>query len=86
MADGFFPLGVTHDELAPLVDTVRLSAAEAGRDPASVEITVQGIGTAGEEARAEVKALEERGVTRVLIPAVLFGVEPAGKLVLTART
>ena len=30
--------------------------------------------TTGEEARAEVEALQELGVTRVLIPAVLFGV------------
>jgi probable F420-dependent oxidoreductase len=82
IAEGFFPLGVNHDELAALVDTVRRSAADAGRDPASVEITAQGVRTASEEARAEVRALEERGVTRVVIPAVLFGAEPTGALAL----
>ena len=42
-------------------------------------MTVQCTATGGEEARAEVKALQELGATRILIPAVLFGadLEPA---------
>ena len=38
-------------------------------------MTVQCTAIGGEEARAEVQALQELGVTRVLIPAVLFGAD-----------
>ncbi len=73
MAEGFFPYGVGHDQLPPLLDLMRRSAEEAGRNPAAIEITMQGVRTTGEEARAEARALQELAVTRVVVPAVLFG-------------
>lgn len=73
IGDGFFPLGLTRDELPPILDVVRRSAEEAGRDPDSIELSIQCNTTAGNEALAEARALRELGVTRVLIPAVLFG-------------
>jgi alkanesulfonate monooxygenase SsuD/methylene tetrahydromethanopterin reductase-like flavin-dependent oxidoreductase (luciferase family) len=73
IGDGFFPFGVGPDEMPPLLDLVRSSAEEAGRDPEALEITVQCNATDGEEARGEVEALQELGATRILVPAVLFG-------------
>jgi probable F420-dependent oxidoreductase len=72
IGDGFFPFGVTRDEIVSLTEVMRRSADEVGRDPASIEVTVQCNVTAGEEALAEVTALEQLGATRVIIPAVMF--------------
>ncbi len=72
IGDGFFPFGVTRDEMVSLMNIMRQSADEAGRDPATIEVTVQCNVTAGEEALAEVSALERLGAARVIIPAVMF--------------
>jgi probable F420-dependent oxidoreductase len=73
IGDGFFPFGVTRDELPSLLQAMRCSAQEAGRDPASIELSIQGHVTIGDGALAEVRALHELGATRVVIQAVLFG-------------
>jgi probable F420-dependent oxidoreductase len=73
IADGFFPFGVSPGELPPLIDILRRSAVEAGRDPTTLEVTVQCNATGGQEALTEVKALEALGATRILVPSVLFG-------------
>jgi len=73
IGDGFFPFGVSPDELPALIDIVRASAEEAGRDPTTLEVTVQANATSGDDALTEVMALQELGATRILIPAVLFG-------------
>ncbi len=75
IGDGFFPLGVSPEELAPLVDLIRTSAEESGRDPAAIEVTMQCNATGAEGATVAVEALQRIGVTRVLIPAVLFGAD-----------
>ena len=80
MGDGFFPFGVSHDELPSLIDLVRRSAEEAGRDPAAIEISVQSIQTDPEQALAEVALLHQLGATRVLLPAAMFKSDPAGLL------
>jgi probable F420-dependent oxidoreductase len=72
IGDGFFPFGVTRDEMSSLVDVMRQSAIEAGRDPTSIEVTVQGNVTTGEEAVAEAAALQQLGATRVIVPGALF--------------
>jgi probable F420-dependent oxidoreductase len=73
IGDGFFPFGVSADKLPPLIDIARTSAEEAGRDPTALEVTVQSNATGGEQAVAEVSALQKIGATRILIPAMLFG-------------
>jgi probable F420-dependent oxidoreductase len=73
IGDGFFPLGVSPEELPPLLDLIRTSAEEAGRDPAAIEVTMQCNAISGEEAVTAVEALQKIGVTRILIPAGLFG-------------
>ena len=75
IGDGFFPLGVQPDELSGLVALVHTSAEEAGRDPRAIEVTVQVTATAGEDAVAEVRALQDLGADRILVPAVLFGAD-----------
>jgi probable F420-dependent oxidoreductase len=73
IGDGYFPFGVSVDELPPLFDVVRRSAELAGRDPAAIELTVQCSSTAAEAALADAKRLRQLGATRIVIPAVLFG-------------
>jgi probable F420-dependent oxidoreductase len=75
LGDGFFPFGVTHDELPALIDLVRRSANEAGRDPDTIEISVQSILTDPEKARTEAGVLQQLGATRVVIPAAMFKVD-----------
>jgi alkanesulfonate monooxygenase SsuD/methylene tetrahydromethanopterin reductase-like flavin-dependent oxidoreductase (luciferase family) len=38
--DGFYPLGVEVDDLAPLLKTMRAAAEQAGRDADTIELTV----------------------------------------------
>ncbi len=75
IGDGFFPLGVGIEELPPLIDLIRASADQAGRDPGAIEVTMQCTAVNGDEAVAAVQALQEVGVDRVLIPSVLFGAD-----------
>ncbi len=80
IGDGFFPFGVTRSEAPALLDVVRQSAQEAGRDPSSLEVTMDSFVTNGEEAVNEVKTLEALGASRILIPAGMFGSDPAPAL------
>ena len=73
IGDGFFPFGVDRDQLPHLVEVMRQSAEEAGRDPGSIELSVQCLATSGEEGLAAAKDLEGIGATRIVIPTVLFG-------------
>jgi probable F420-dependent oxidoreductase len=72
IGDGFFPFGVTRDKVPALVDIVQRAADEAGRDPSSIELTIDSNLAAGEEAFSDVMALKAMGATRVLVPAALF--------------
>ena len=63
-----------------MIDIVRTSAEEAGRDPTTIEVTVQCNATGGPDVLAEVHALQEIGATRILVPAVLFGSDPQPSL------
>lgn len=80
IGDGFFPFGVNRQDVPPLLEVVRRSAEAAGRDPSSVEVTMDSYQSRGEEAVADVKALEAVGASRVLVPAGLFGADPEGGL------
>jgi probable F420-dependent oxidoreductase len=74
IGDGFFPGRGSHEELAELIGIVRKSAEEAGRDPDAIEISAGGNGALGSGALAEVEALRELGVHRVMIPPLAFDV------------
>jgi len=64
LADGFFPLACQGERLEELVAIVRRSAADAGRDPAIIEMTVDAPRT---DADAETQM--RLGVTRVVVNA-----------------
>ena len=60
LGDGYFPARGASDEL---LGEMRRAAVEAGRDPASIEITVS-----APAEPAEIEALARRGVRRVAVP------------------
>ena len=62
LGDGFYPLGVPAAELGALLDIMRASAADAGRDPDAVEVT-----TASPRDADEARALADLGVSRFLL-------------------
>ena len=66
LGDGFFPARATPDDLGPLLDVVRSSATEAGRDPAAIEITAGSV-TDLDTARR----FEELGADRLMCPLML---------------
>jgi probable F420-dependent oxidoreductase len=80
LGDGFFPFGVSRGEVPALLETVRQAAREAGRDPSSIEVTMDSFVTNGDEALADVNELQALGVSRILIPAGMFGSDPAPAL------
>lgn len=71
LGDGFFPGKGNLDELSRSFDLVRSTAKEHGRDPDAIELTAGGA-TIGGGAVDAIKALEEIGVDRVVVPAFAF--------------
>jgi probable F420-dependent oxidoreductase len=71
LGDGFFP---AKGDLPALIDEMRSAAAEAGRDPASIEVTWSGASVlgGGEAAVDEVGRLAEQGVTRLILPPLAY--------------
>ena len=63
LGDEFFPGVAGFDRLGGLIEIMRASAAEAGRDPGAIGITAAGAADAD-----DVRRLAELGVTRVVIP------------------
>lgn len=63
LGDGYFPAGGTADSVIELIELARNTAAEHGRNPDELEITVG----AGENPEA-MKRLADAGVTRMLVP------------------
>ncbi|MGI9578055.1 MAG: LLM class F420-dependent oxidoreductase [Microthrixaceae bacterium] len=80
LGDGFFPASGTHEQLRDLFDIVRSTAEDQGRDPDGIELTTGGNGAIGERALAEVEALAELGVERVVLPSFLFWGHPTEDL------
>ncbi len=77
LGDGFFP---GEGDLGTLVDIVRQTAADAGRDPEAIEVTSGSIGVMGDDPVGAVEELKAQGVDRVVIPAFLFLGEPREQL------
>lgn len=63
--DGLQPLGVAGDDLAPLVDLMRRSAEDAGRDPDALELTLGHLVGRIDADRAE--RLAAQGADRVVL-------------------
>lgn len=75
--DGFFP---GRGDIRELVDIVRQTAADAGRDPADIEITYGSGDVVGAGAVEAVAELAEIGVDRCIVPSFLFLDDPAASL------
>ena len=65
LGDGFQPLGVAGSELATLVEVMRVSAEEAGRDPDSLELSLGHLVTKVDAERAG--RLAEMGADRLVL-------------------
>ena len=70
LGDGFFPGARDPESLGGLLDTMRASARDAGRDPDAIEITAGG----GLDLDS-VKHLADLGVTRYVIPPLGFDLD-----------
>ena len=69
LGDGFFP---GKGDLAELVDVMRQTAADAGRDPEAIEVTSWSPGLFGDDPVGAVEELAAQGVDRTILPAFLF--------------
>ena len=83
LGDGFFPGRGSHEDLAALLEVMRATAVEHGRDPDAIEITAGGNGALGSKELDEVKALSDLGVSRVIVPPLAF--DPEGQRTAFAR-
>lgn len=72
LGDGFFPGRGSVDELAELIDVTRQTAADAGRDPTSIEITAGHPGLFGPDPVGAAQELASIGVARTIIPAFVL--------------
>lgn len=73
IGDGFFP---GEGEIDDLLETMRRSAEEAGRDPADIEVTYTHPGLWGDDPLATVERMAAKGVHRMGIPAFVFALAP----------
>ncbi|QYG95080.1 LLM class F420-dependent oxidoreductase [Iamia sp. SCSIO 61187] len=69
LGDGYFP---GKGDLPTLIDIVRQTAADAGRDPEAIEITAGSAGILGEDPVGAVQELADQGVDRVVVPSFAF--------------
>ncbi len=70
LGDGFFPGRAQTEELEPLLETMRASAADAGRDPDKIEVTAGGVFDL-----EGVKRFADMGVDHIVIPPLGFDLE-----------
>jgi probable F420-dependent oxidoreductase len=75
LGDGWFPIGLRHDEFAGQHDAVHAAAREAGRDPGSIEITYS-----GSSKPDTVKRYADLGVSRWVVAAWADDLESSKRL------
>lgn len=69
LGDGFFP---AKGDVPALVEVMRQTAADAGRDPASIVVTSGSAGVFGDDPLGAVQELADQGVDRCVVPAFAF--------------
>lgn len=69
IGDGFFPGSGSIDELASLVPIMRGAAADAGRDPDSIEFIAGAGARPGPQLDERIEQLAEIGVSQAILPA-----------------
>ena len=75
LADGFFPVEGDFTRLSELLARLARTAAEADRDPASIEINVMFgalFGAQMADPAAGIEQLASLGVDRIMVPAFFF--------------
>jgi probable F420-dependent oxidoreductase len=75
LGDGFFPATGSPVDIAPLIDLMRRTAADLGRDPASIEVITgcpDALPGSGVDPLKAVEDARRRGVTRVVLPVTAF--------------
>lgn len=80
LGDGFFPATGMQGPVEPLIALMRRAAAEAGRDPARIEITTGCPGALGDDPVRAVEACRARGAQRVLVSSAAFLPDPEARL------
>jgi probable F420-dependent oxidoreductase len=76
LGDGFFPGKGDDDQLRELIDIVRTTATEAGRDPDAIEISAGSPAIFADDAPDQLKRwTAELGVGRVIVPTLAFDIE-----------
>lgn len=81
LGDGFFPVSrEAFGNLGALYDVVRATATDAGRDPASIELTTGLTRPSAPDTLDDVKALADLGTDRLVVPSFLFWHEPEATL------
>lgn len=69
LGDGFFP---AKGDLATLIDTMRQTAADAGRDPTAITVSAGSADVFGDDPIGAVEELAAIGVDRCIVPAFAF--------------
>lgn len=72
LGDGFFPGRGSPEGVSELLGIMREAAGEAGRDPDQIEVTAMGQAALGGDPLEGVRAMEEVGVHRLVIPPLSF--------------
>jgi probable F420-dependent oxidoreductase len=70
LGDGFFPGRSTDEDLGPLLETMRASAKDAGRDPDAIVVTAGGVMDLD-----GVRRFADLGVDRILVPPLGFDLD-----------
>ncbi len=78
LGDGFYPGKGDNDRLSALIDMMRHSAFDAGRDPDAIEIMVNAPANLNDDPQGVVEALATLGVSRVLVPPMTFDAAAIG--------
>ncbi len=72
LGTGFFPGKGSPAELAELMDVARQTAADAGNDPAAIELTAAHPGTFGDDPVGAAEEMAAIGCTRLIVPAFML--------------
>lgn len=73
LGDGFFP---AKGDIPELVDIMRQTAADAGRDGSAITVSTGSAGVFGDDPVGAVQELADQGVDRVIVPAFAFWRDP----------
>jgi probable F420-dependent oxidoreductase len=68
LGDGFFPGKGSPSELSELMDVVRQTAADSGRDPTAIELTCSTGGLFGSDPTGAVEEMAAIGASRLMVP------------------